>query len=68
MIGQHLGDEIPLLWIRISLDKPDPLWRDFVPQGVRLIQANPNPQQRDFLSKVLAYHVGTHFKALKKFL
>ena len=49
MIGQHLGDKIPLLWIR-------------------LIQANPNPKYRDFVSKVLAYHVGTHFKALKKFL
>ena len=48
MIGQHLRDEIPLLWIR-------------------LIQANPNPQ-RDFVPKVLAYHVGTNFKALKKFL
>ena len=47
MIGQHLGDEIPLMWIR-------------------LIQANPN--KRDFVPKVLAYHVGTHLKALKKFL
>ena len=32
MIGQHLGDEIPLLWIRISLDKPDPQQRNLVPK------------------------------------
>ena len=23
MIGLHLGDEIPLLWIRIGQDKPE---------------------------------------------
>ena len=34
--------------------------------GLRLIQDNPNPQQRDFVPMVWTYHVGTHFEALKK--
>ena len=33
-----------------------------------LIQVNPNSHQRDFVTSVLAYLLGTHLKALKKFL